>query len=103
MGLLTLANFKQFNIIYGWNGSGKTTLSRLFDGIGGVSITGLEYEIVDEQGNKYKQGEEYPKKIRVFNQDYIQNNVKIIEGRANSISISLGEENKGLVEKMESR
>lgn len=98
----TLPPFKQFNLIYGWNWSGKTTLSRLFDGIGGVSVDNLEYEVEDEQGTKYKQGEMFPKKIRVFNQDYIQNNVKILESRANSISVLLGEENKGLLEKIES-
>lgn len=97
----SLPDFKQFNLVYGWNGSGKTTLSRLFDGIGGVSIDDLEYEIEDEQGTKYKQSEVFPKKIRIFNQDYIQNNVKILESRANSISVLLGEENKGLVEKIE--
>lgn len=97
-----LPTFKQFNLVYGWTGSGKTTLSRLFDGIGGVSIENLEYEVEDERGNKYKQGEAFPKKIRVFNQDYIQNNVKILESRANSISILIGEENKGLMEKVES-
>ena len=97
----TLPTFKQFNLVYGWNGSGKTTLSRLFDGIGGVSIEDLEYEIEDESGNKYKQGESFPKKIRVFNQDYIKNNVQILESRANSISVLLGEENKDLVENIE--
>lgn len=98
----TLPTFKQFNLVYGWNGSGKTTLSRLFDAIGEVSIKDLEYEVEDEQGNKYKQGEVFPKKIRVFNQEYIQNNVKILESRANSISVLLGEENKDMVEKIES-
>lgn len=98
----SLPDFKQFNLVYGWNGSGKTTLSRLFDGINGTVIDGLEYEVEDERGNKYKQGETFLKKIRVFNQDYIQNNVKILESRANSISVLLGEENTGLVEKIES-
>jgi wobble nucleotide-excising tRNase len=97
----TLTAFKQFNLIYGWNGSGKTTVSRLFDAMGGTLINDLEYEVEDEQGIKYKQGESFPKKIRVFNQDYIQNNVKILESRTNSISVLLGEENKDLVEKIE--
>jgi wobble nucleotide-excising tRNase len=96
-----ISSFKQFNLIYGWNGSGKTTLSRLFDAIGGVSIENLEYEIEDDQGNKYKQGEVFPRKLRIFNQDYIRNNVKILESRTNSISILLGEENRGLIEKIE--
>lgn len=96
-----LPSFKQSNLIYGWNGTGKTTLSLLFDAIGGSPIDNLEYEIEDEGGNKYKNGDTYSQKVRVFNQDYILNNVKILESRANTISILLGEENKELVEKIE--
>ncbi len=98
---ISLPSFKRFNLIYGWNGSGKTTLSRLFDAVSGVSVTDLEYEIEDDAGIKYKQGNVFPKKIRVFNQEYIQKNVKILESRVNSISILLGEENKELIEKIE--
>src|ERR1017187_8741870 len=91
-----LPNFGKFNLIYGWNGCGKTTLSRLFDAIGGVAIENLEYEIEDEHGAKFIQQNAFPKKIRVFNHDYVQNNVKLLESRTNSISISLGKENKEL-------
>ncbi len=98
---LNLPVFKQFNLVYGWNGCGKTSFSRLFDAIGGAPIKDLEYEIEDEAGVKYKQNEAFPQKIRVFNQDYIQNNVKILESRANSISVLLGGENKELVEKID--
>lgn len=97
----SLPPFKQFNLIYGWNGSGKTTFSRLFDMVGGASTGNVEFEVEDEQGVKYKQGVAFAKKIRVFNQDYIQNNIKILESRANSISILLGEENKDLIENIE--
>ena len=93
--------FKQTNLIYGWNGTGKTTLSCLFDAIGGLPINNLEYEIQDASGTKYKNGETYNQKVRVFNQDYVQNNVKILESRANTISVLLGEENKELVDKIE--
>jgi wobble nucleotide-excising tRNase len=93
----TLPALKAFNIFYGWNGSGKTTLSRLFDAVSGISIPNLEYELEDEQGNRYRQGDPFPDKIRVFNQGYIQRNVEILKGRANSISILLGAENKDLL------
>src|ERR1035437_201547 len=96
-----LPHFKRFNLVYGWNGCGKTTLSRLFDAVGGTPKAPLEYEVEDEKGNKYRQTESFPKKIRVFNQDYISKNVKLLESRANSISILLGEENKQLVEQIE--
>jgi|WetSurMetagenome_2_1015567.scaffolds.fasta_scaffold00458_1 wobble nucleotide-excising tRNase len=97
-----LPEFKRFNLIYGWNGSGKTTLSGLFDVIGGSkSQASLEYEIEDDQSKKYKQGDAFAQKIRVFNQDYIKDNIKLFEGRANSIKILLGKENKALVEEIE--
>ncbi len=96
-----LSYFKKANLIYGWNGCGKTTLTRLYDGIGGNPLPGLEYEVEDEAGNKYTQADAYPEKIRIFNQDYIEKNVKILDSRANSISILLGEENKELIEQIE--
>ena len=97
----SLQPFRRFNLIFGGNGSGKTTLSRFFDAIGGVQFERLEYEIEDTDGSKYNQGEKYLKNIRVFNQDYIQNNVKILEGKANTISILLGEKNKELEEEID--
>lgn len=96
----TLPVFKKINLIYGWNGTGKTTLSRLFDAIGEASETDVEYEIEDENGAKYKQGESF-KKIRVFNSDYVRKNVQVLEGRTSAISILLGAENKELVAQIE--
>ena len=96
-----LPPFKQFNLVYGWNGSGKTTLSRLFEAINQSAqtmIEGLEYEIEYDNGVKFKQNEIFSQQIRIFNQDYIQNNVKLLECRAKSISVFLGEQNKDLVE-----
>lgn len=97
-----LPEFKKYNLIYGWNACGKTTLSRLFDAISGSAIPNIEYEVEDDAGNKYKEDESFTAKIRVFNQDYIQRNLKISEGKSNVISISLGEENKELIEEIQS-
>ena len=97
----SLPAFKRFNLIYGWNGSGKTTLSRLFDLMNGSQVTTEEYEIEDDAEIKYKQGGTFPRKIRIFNQDYVQNNIELLNGRANSISILLGKENKDLVKNIE--
>src|SRR5579864_8802609 len=96
-----LPAFKRSNLVYAWTGRGKTTLSRLFGAIGGTPIVNLEYEIEDDQNVKYRQDEQFPKNVRVFNQDYVQKNIEILENRANSISILLGEENKDLVVKIE--
>jgi wobble nucleotide-excising tRNase len=99
-----LPEFKRFNLIYGWTGSGKTTLSKLFYVIedGDIkNIPNLEYEIEDEGNNKYRQGESFNKKIRVFNQNYIENNLKIQEGKAKAITLILGDVNKETVEQIE--
>ena len=75
-----LNDFKQYNIIYGWNGSGKTTLTRLFEILESGSsqkFANLEYEI-DSNSGTFKQNSQYTRKIRVFNQDYITNNVQIL-------------------------
>ncbi len=97
-----LSEFKRFNLIYGWTGSGKTTLSNLFNALGsGLSekYSSLEYEVETESGS-YKQGEALNNKIRVFNQDYVENNVQILLCKAKSIYI-LGEENKKIADKID--
>jgi wobble nucleotide-excising tRNase len=95
-----VSDFNRFNLIYGWNGCGKTTFTRLFDAVSGNTIPALEYEI-EEGGTKYDESATFPKRIRLFNQDYIEKNVEILDSRANSISILLGEENKELLEAIE--
>lgn len=99
-----LLDFKRYNLIYGWNGSGKTTFSKLYDALeeGELkSINDLEYEVEDGEKNKYKNGEPFNQKIRVFNQDYIENNLKIRDGKAKSITLILGDINKEIVEQIE--
>lgn len=99
-----LPNFRRFNLIYGWNGSGKTTLSKLFDALetGGLKQQPtFEYEVEDDTANKYKQGQVFNKKVRIFNQDYIENNLKIRDGKAKAITLVLGDINKEVVEQIE--
>ncbi len=99
-----LPNFKRYNLIYGWTGTGKTTLSKLFNALendNGKIIQGLEYEIEDNENNIYKQNEFFGKKIRVFNEDYVENNIKIQEGKAKAIKLVLGDVNKEIVEQIE--
>jgi len=99
-----LKDFKRYNLIYGWTGAGKTTLSKLFSVVEEGDVTdflNLEYEIEDDEGNKYKNGEAFNKKVRVFNQEYIENNLKIQEGKAKSITLVLGDVSKEIVEQIE--
>ncbi|MGH1364862.1 MAG: AAA family ATPase [Calditrichia bacterium] len=90
-----LSDFSRYNLIYGWNGTGKTTLSKLFAYLEEGSLNEfphLEYEIEHEDGN-YNTHKSFDCKVRVFNQDYIQRNVQLVDGVASPIFI-LGEENK---------
>jgi len=96
-----LDDFDKYNLFYGWNGSGKTTLSKLFAclEVGNTpEFSDLEYDIEHENGN-CKENTQLNKKIRVFNQDYIQKNVQLISGKANPIFI-LGEENKEIADQI---
>lgn len=82
-------NFARFNLIYGWNKSGKTTLSRAFVACE-KKTTDLETYPRDKNGNilgefeiKTSAGsvidhlncQNCTKKIRVFNKDFIEDNV----------------------------
>jgi wobble nucleotide-excising tRNase len=98
----SLPDFNRYNLFYGWNGSGKTTLSKFFDCLESgkaPDFANLEYEI-ECDGTNYNETTPFNKKIRVFNQDYIQKNVQLISGKANPIFI-LGEENKEISEQIE--
>ena len=97
-----LAEFKRFNLIYGWNGSGKTTLTDLFAAIDkGTSekYPDVEYQIETESGI-IRQGEPSSRKVRVFNEDYVSNNIQLSQGKAKPINIIVGEENKKAVEEI---
>jgi wobble nucleotide-excising tRNase len=96
-----VAEFKQVNLFYGWNGCGKTTLTRLFDEVAPASEAAIEFELEIADGTMFRRGDAFPHPIRVFNQDYIQKNVRILESRANTISVLLGEQNKELVAQIE--
>lgn len=97
-----LAEFKRYNLIYGGNGSGKTTLANLFDALqagNAERYPNLEYTIEIETG-RLQQGVAYERNVRVFNQDYIANNIQILHGKAKPIFI-LGEDNKKLADEIE--
>lgn len=91
-----LLNFKEKNLFYGWNGTGKSTLSNLFRSIEKrASILEGEVEFVIS-GNKIDgavlstiQG--LPQ-VRVFNKDFIADNVFTSHGSVAPIFF-LGEEN----------
>ena len=94
-----MPEFGRFNLIYGWNGSGKTTLSELFLAFENGKLdeySDLKYKI-DSNDGEYTESSSYSKKVRVFNQKYISQNIDILSCKANPIYI-LGEENKKLAD-----
>ncbi len=98
----SLPDFKRYNIVYGWNGCGKTTLSSLFDALEPGQLPkfpDLEYEVDSESGT-LRQGTQYSRKVRVFNQAYVTNNVQVLSCTAKPIFI-LGEENKKIADQIE--
>lgn len=94
-----LAAFGRFNVIYGDNGTGKTTLARLLSSLREGShpdYPTLEYSIDSESG-QISHGTAATRKIRVFNADYIQQNIGQLEKGLRPILV-IGEENKALAE-----
>ena len=99
-----LHNFAQFNLIYGWNGSGKTTISRIFRdlehrrppvvGDATISISGQDIGAVDFS--------EASIPIRVFNKDFVIENVFPTGGGDVPPILILGEESVEKHRKLES-
>ena len=72
-----LPEFGRYNLIYGWNGTGKTTLSRLFRDleVGRAPTMGeavLRINGSDVPGDSFPRS---PVPVRVFNRDFIRENV----------------------------
>lgn len=98
----TLPEFERYNIIYGWNRVGKTTLSNLFLALETGKLKDkatLEYEIETNDGN-FKETQPFNRKVRVFNHNYITNNIELMGCTAQPVFI-LGEENKTIVKQIE--
>lgn len=91
-----LLDFKEKNLLYGWNGTGKSTLSNLFRSIEKrMAVSEGEVEFVIS-GNKVD-GTALPTfqglpQVRVFNKDFISDNVFTSHGAVAPIFF-LGEEN----------
>ena len=98
-----LPDFKQYNVIYGWNGTGKTTLSKLLWALNSGShpdFPSLEYSIQDADGNTHTQGTSSGTPVRVFNSDFITDNVNFETQSSRAITVVLGEENKEIIDQI---
>ncbi|WP_165482564.1 AAA family ATPase [Legionella bozemanae] len=91
-----LPNFKEKNLFYGWNGTGKSTLSNLFRSIEKRTVI-LEGEVEFHISGNKVDGSTLSKlqklpPVRVFNKDFIADNVFTSHGAVSPIFF-LGEEN----------
>lgn len=93
--------FKRYNVIYGENGSGKTTLSRLLACLeAGEHPDHPELEFtIDSGSGQLQRGIKYPRKVRVFNSDFVEANIGRLDGPLRHIMI-LGETNKALADEL---
>ncbi|WP_313290599.1 AAA family ATPase [Stutzerimonas nitrititolerans] len=96
-----IAEFKKINIIFGRNYSGKTTLSRVFQaletGVISDKYTAPEFSLsfVDEKGASQNDLKSHGQTVRVFNEDFIKQNLQFISDDTQSIApfAILGEDN----------
>jgi len=98
-----LSDFKKLNLIYGWNRCGKTTLSRVFSSCEKKSLfnkdifkqypTNGEFEIAlfDNTFIKSREIENSNLSIRVFNQDFIDDNVSFEPNKSSNGIVYLSE------------
>ncbi|MEE4130092.1 AAA family ATPase [Pseudomonas viridiflava] len=98
-------NFASKNLIYGWNYSGKTTLSRLFAQLesktSNPDLNGCEFsfETTDQKINE-KNFQQCELTVRVFNSDFIRENIHFEGGGFNPILI-LGKDSEEAEKKIE--
>lgn len=71
---------ERMSIIYGRNGSGKSTIARAFEKAKGVAACDIQSAILlDNQGNPIPFNSDEEQQIFIFNEEYIQKNVKLKE------------------------
>ncbi|QQR82480.1 AAA family ATPase [Candidatus Campbellbacteria bacterium] len=91
-------NLKKYNLIYGWNGCGKTTISRVLSFIEKKKIDMPEFFPIQFQvqtGTGSTKESDLPTNnlsIKVFNEDFIRENLEFHESKAKKILI-VGKDN----------
>lgn len=105
-----VAEFKKINILYGRNYSGKTTLSRILRALETSELSDKfenpEFQLLFDGGVTVTPSSigSHGKIIRVFNEDFVKDNLKFIvddEQTINSFAI-LGEDNARIEQEIES-
>ncbi len=79
---------QRFSLIYGKNGSGKSTISRGFRKATGAEEPQIEsVELLDEDGATIAVFQEEKEAIYVFNEEFIEDNIKIDDDGLNAIIV----------------
>ena len=71
-----MLSFGRYNLIYGWNGSGKTTISRLFQAL--EMRKPVEFDVDLSIKGRNVNGSDFEQiniPVRVFNRDFVSDNV----------------------------
>lgn len=80
-----------FSILYGRNGSGKSTIARAFRQISGVNDFGLTAAaLCDEEGKEITLNDDEKQNIYVFDQKFIDENIKLEEEDGLNTIVMLG-------------
>jgi len=79
---------QRFSLIYGKNGSGKSTISRGFRKITGAEEPQIESaEVLDASGSTIPVSEDKKDSIYVFNEEFIEDNIRIDDDGLNAIVV----------------
>ncbi|MDE0104071.1 MAG: AAA family ATPase [Bryobacterales bacterium] len=89
-----LHEFSQYNLIYGWNGTGKTTISRLFRCLeqGEIPALGEVSLRINDREVRNKEFAVGQYDVRVFNRDFVRENVFATHGEHIDSIVVLGAE-----------
>jgi wobble nucleotide-excising tRNase len=87
-----LPNFKQLNLLYGWNYAGKTTVSRIFRCFEQKTLhadfAGAQVQLMDNSGTIHHLSSPHSAPVfRVFNSDFIRENLSFEDGSASPILV----------------
>ncbi|GEM_PF-1191692 len=90
---------KKGTLLYGRNGSGKSTVARAFNKIAGKDQSAISAILIDKEGLDITLTEDGENHIFVFNEEFVDKNVKLKDDSLDTI-VMLGEE-VDLAEKIE--
>jgi len=107
----SIPEFKKYNAFYGWNGTGKTAITRILSSIEKVEWDNIELEddsecVIETEVEKTLKlsnnniPDLFKNKIRVFNEDFVNENLNWAEGKAYPILI-IGKSQKEMKEEID--